>query len=93
MPDLPKPAGIPDNWNEQPSEKRGGKVYINPNNPNDRARVMPGAPDSPPPRQQRPYVIDQNGGYRDLNGDLIPGPNPGRKPEAHIPLDVFRFRR
>ena len=93
MPDLPKPEGIPDDWIEKPSGKRGGKVYINPDKPNDRVRVMPGDASSPHPTQQKPYVVDQNGGYRDANGNPIGGAQPGRTSRAHIPYDVFRFRR
>jgi len=46
---LPKPAGIPDEWIEKPTDEPGGKQYVNPENPNDRVRVMPGNPDSPYP--------------------------------------------
>ena len=90
---LPKPDGIPDNWIERDTDTHGGRAYINPDNPNDRIRVMPGNPNSPYPSQRRPYVIDQNGGYRDVNGNPIPGSAPGRGPRAHIPHELFRFRR
>lgn len=58
MPDLPKPEGIPDYWIEKPTAAPGGKVYINPEDPNDRVRVMPGNPNSEYANQRRPYVID-----------------------------------
>jgi hypothetical protein len=90
---LPKPAGIPDNWVEKPTRIEGGMEYINPSNPNDRVRVMPGDPGSRYVSQRRPYVIDQNGSYRDVNGSPILGPAPARTPEAHIPYERFRFRR
>jgi hypothetical protein len=90
---LPKPAGIPDNWIEKPARKTGGMIYINPDNRNDLVRIMPGDPKSRYPWQRVSYVIDQNGGYRDVNGNLIRSRNPGRTPEAHIPYDRFRFRR
>ena len=90
---LPKPEGIPDNWIEKPTRAPGGREYINPNNPNDRVRVMAGDPNSPYLHQQSPYVIDQNGGYRDVNGNPIAGPTPLRTAEAHIPYNRFRFRR
>jgi hypothetical protein len=93
MPDLPKPEGIPDNWIERPSDKRGGKEYVNPDNPNDRVRVMPADPSSPYRSQRRLYVIDQKGGYRDVNGRTIRGRNPGRTAGAHIPYEDFRFKR
>ena len=54
MSDLPKPAGIPDNWIEKPTDTPGGKEYVNPEDPNDRVRVMPGNPNSPYPNQRRP---------------------------------------
>jgi hypothetical protein len=92
-PQLPKPAGIPDNWIEKPTRIEGGMEYINPSNPNDRVRVMPGDPNSRNVCQRRPYVIDQNGSYRDVNGNSILGPAPGRTPEAHIPYELFRFCR
>jgi hypothetical protein len=93
MPDLPKPEGIPDNWIEKSTDTSGGKEYINPNNPNDRVRVMPGNPISEYRSQQRAYVIDQNGSFRDLNGNPISGAAPGRSPAAHIPYELFKFRR
>jgi hypothetical protein len=93
MPDLSKPEGIPDNWIASTTDKRGGTEYVNPANRNDRVRVMPGDPDSPHPTQRGPYVIDQNGGYRDVNGNIIGGRRPGATAAAHIPYDLFRFRR
>jgi hypothetical protein len=54
---------------------------------------MPGNPNSEYPSQRRPYVVDQNGGFCDANGDPIPGGTPGRMPEAHIPFELFKFRR
>lgn len=67
--------------------------YVNPDDPNDRVRVMPGNPNSQYPHQRRPYVIDQNGSFRDVNGNPIGGPRPGHTPEAHIPYTDFTFRR
>jgi hypothetical protein len=93
MPDLPKPEGIPDNWIEKPTRKLGGMEYINPDNPNDRVRVMPGDPSSPNPSQRQPYVVDQNGGFRDVDGNRISGRKPRVTSAAHIPYDAFRFRR
>ena len=88
-----KPAGIPDNWIEKPSKKGGGTEYVNPDDPNDRVRVMPGDRNSPYPHQREPYVIDQKGGFRDVNGNPIPGPKPRATPEAHIPYKDFQFSR
>ena len=92
-PVLPKPAGIPDNWIERPTRTGDGMEYVNPSNPNDRVRVMPGNPNGRYLNQRRPYVIDQSGWFRDVNGNPILGPAPGRTPEAHIPYERFRFRR
>lgn len=90
---LLRPEGIPADWIEKPTRTVDRREYINPNNPNDRVRVMRGNPNSPYPNQRRAYVIDQNGSYRDVNGIPIRGPAPGRRPEAHIPYELFRFRR
>jgi RHS repeat-associated protein len=84
-----KPSGIPVNWASKSSKKGGGIQYINPENAHDRIRVMPGNPQSSNPAQQRPYVIRQiNGKFTDKNGNLVPA----YSPEAHIPLDEFRFK-
>ncbi|HTT81317.1 MAG TPA: hypothetical protein VMF86_16720 [Stellaceae bacterium] len=90
---LPKPEGIPDNWIQRPTRTGGGMEYVNPRNPNDRVRVMPGNPNSRYANQRRPYVVDQCGGYRDVNGNPVRGRSPGRAPEAHIPYQSFTFRR
>jgi hypothetical protein len=90
---LPRPTGIPDDWIEKPTDTSGGTEYINPDNPKDRVRVMPGNPSSQYPSQQKPYVIDQDGSYRDVNGNPIPGSAPSRTAEAHIPYERFKFRR
>ncbi len=85
---LPKPDGIPDNWIERDTDTHGGREYINPDNPNDRVRVMPGDPHSLYPSQRQPYVIDQHGGYRDVNGNLIPGSGP--RPGGAYPVRALR---
>jgi len=54
---------------------------------------MPGDPASPFESQRKPYVIDQKGGFRDVDGKPIPGDKPGASPEAHIPYDQFQFQR
>jgi len=90
---IERPPGIPDNWVTRPTNKNGGMQYINPDNPNDRVRVMPGNPDSPNPWQQNPYVVDQNGSFLDVNGNAIGGTNPGGSQEAHIPYQNYKFRR
>ncbi|HXP07491.1 MAG TPA: RHS repeat-associated core domain-containing protein, partial [Acidobacteriaceae bacterium] len=84
-----RPGGIPDNWVPQPSKKGGGTTYVDPANPYNRVRQMPGNPSSPNPAQQRPYVKwMKDGQYRDVNGNAVPG----NSEAAHIPADQFRYR-
>jgi RHS repeat-associated protein len=86
-----RPEGIPDNWIERPSNKGGGIIYQDPNNPHNSVRVMPGNPNSPNPAQQKPYVIyKHNGVTYDVNG--LPLPN-SSMPNAHIPYELFNFNR
>lgn len=93
-PALPKPEGIPPNWLEKPTRKGGGMEYINPENPNDRVRVMPGNPNSPHLSQQQPYVKDQTWGrFVDKEGKPIEGEDPGHSPKAHIPYPDYTHRR
>ncbi len=68
--------------------------YINPENPNDRVRVMPGNPNSPHLSQQQPYVKDQTWGrFVDKEGKPIEGEDPGHSPKAHIPYPDYTHRR
>jgi hypothetical protein len=63
--------------------------YINPENPHDHVRVMPGDPDSPHRAQQTPYVKRmKDGSAYDAGGGTV---DP-RSAEAHIPLWNFRFK-
>ena len=52
----PKPDRVPPDWITKPTKKNDGTEYINPENDNDRIRVMQGNPNSPYPEQQVPYV-------------------------------------
>ena len=91
---LERPLGIPRDWRVVLSNKGGGVIYINPNNPNDRIRVMPGIADSPHSNQRRPYVVDQNwGAYVNRDGRPVGGSDPKRHPDVHIPYDVYFFWR
>ncbi len=91
---LERPLGIPRDWRTIMSDKGGGVTYINPNNPNDRIRVMPGDPSSPYPHKQRPYVVDQNwGAFVNRDGQRLSGSRPGHEADAHIPYDVYFFWR
>jgi len=70
---------IPEDWIETDAANGKGKVYTNPNNPNDTIRVMDPTPDYPngywvetSPKTGQP--IDPSTG------------KPGTKPETHVPL-------
>ena len=74
---------IPAHWPEIPSKKGGGVIYVNPDNPHDRIRVMPGNPKSPNPAQRRPYKkVQINGKCYDQDGKQVPCDSE----EAHIPI-------
>jgi hypothetical protein len=84
-----RPGGIPSHWIAKPTRKGGGMRYVNPANPHDQVRVMPGEPNSPHPAQQRPYVKRmKDGAAYDAAGQVV---DP-RSAKAHIPLQDFRFR-
>jgi RHS repeat-associated protein len=78
-----RPPNVPADWVKQPSKKGGGTVYVDPKNPHNRVRVMPGNPNSPNPAQRQPYMkVQVNGQTVDANGNPVPSDSP----EAHIPL-------
>ena len=84
-----KPDGIPKDWIVKPSKKKGGIQYINPNNPHERIRLMPGNPKSKHSSQHKPYIMRQkNGKHLDKNGNIVPR----KGPESHIPLKDFKFK-
>ncbi len=89
-----KPPGIPDGWREEPTKGDGGRQWVNPDNPGDRVRVMPGNPDSPNPSQREPYVRDVRNGnqWLDVNGNRIEGKNGRNSPDTHIPARDYVFR-
>ena len=83
-----RPQGVPSNWIQQSTRGDGGKLYVNPLNPHDRIRSMPGNPFSPNVGQQNPYIVRQlNGKYLDRFGNSIPK----KSLESHIPYDDFTF--
>jgi len=86
---VPTPRGMPtENYVISPSAKGGGFRFVNPNNPNDQIRVMPGNPNSPFPAQQQPYTIQQRSGQAyDSYGNRV---NPS-DPAAHIPSSEFQY--
>ena len=84
-----RPGGTPRHWIAKPTRKGGGIRYINPANPHDQVRVMPGDPNSPHPVQQTPYVKRmKDGAAYDAAGQVVDA----RSAEAHIPLRGFRFK-
>jgi len=71
----------------KPSEKGGGLILVDNNNPHNNIRFMPGNPNSPNPAQQNPYVIfKKNGVAYDVNGNPL---NSASDPSAHIPMNKF----
>ena len=93
---LRRKLGIPDNWVMKPTKKGGGVRFIDPNNPNNNVRVMPGNPESAFANSRQPYVIRyKNGAPVDKNGNAIPsstGANQNRSPDLHVPLTEFKFK-
>jgi hypothetical protein len=84
-----RPGGIPLDWIAKPTKKGAGMRYINPENPHDHVRIMPGEPNSPHPAQQTPYVKRMRDGLAyDAAGRRV---DP-KSAEAHIPLRAFRFK-
>ena len=83
-----RPQGVPSNWIQQSTRGDGGRLYVNPLNPHDRIRSMPGNPFSPNVGQQNPYIVRQlNGKYLDRFGNSVPK----KSLESHIPYDDFTF--
>ncbi|MTK64545.1 MAG: hypothetical protein F8N15_08500 [Methanobacterium sp.] len=79
---------MPDNYVSVPTDKGGGTKYVDPNNPHNYVRDMPGNPNSPNPAQQNLYVVDMRSGTaRDLNGNSV---SP-KTPDAHIPANQYWY--
>jgi RHS repeat-associated protein len=89
-----KPRGIPENWREEPTKGEGGRQWVNPDNPNDRVRSMPGNPNSPHPKSREPYVRDVKNGnqWRDVTGNRIEGSKGRNSPDTHIPTKDYVYR-
>jgi RHS repeat-associated protein len=57
-----RPSIVPDNWIEKDTYKQNGKIYIDPNNPHNRVRVMDDG-----------YMkVQRNGQCLDVNGNEVP---------------------
>ena len=81
-------AGIPENWIVKPSKTGGGIRFIDPENPHNSVRLMPGDPNSPYPNSRMPYVRWlRNGKSLDANGNIVPK----NSPDAHIPINSFQY--
>ena len=82
------PTGVPRNWLEKPSKIGGGRRFIDPANPHNSVRVMPGDSKSPFPNSRNPYVRwIRNGQSLDINGNVVAK----NTPDAHIPLSIFKY--
>lgn len=82
------PEGIPDSWRIRPTKGEGGTWYYDPANKGNAVRVMQGEPASPFLNSQSPYVRWQRNGHSlDINGSIVPK----NTPDAHIPLQDFKF--
>jgi len=83
-----RPEGIPEIYKVKISSDGAGIKYVHPQNDQTYVRVMPGKPHSMNPMQQKPYVVQmKNGLTLDKNGKVV-----NRKsPDAHIPLEEFRY--
>jgi len=85
-----RPQGVPENWRIRGANTPGGVRYYDPSNPGHSVRVMQGNPNSPFPNSQTPYVRWQyHGQPLDVHGNVLPSKF---SPDAHIPLQDFRFR-
>jgi RHS repeat-associated protein len=85
-----RPFGIPEDYIQSPAKKGSGVQYTDPNNNHNYVRVMSGNPNSSNPAQQNPYVKDMRSGRAlDSNGNVVHQDSP----EAHIPVNNYRYRR
>lgn len=83
------PEGVPDSWRIAPADSPGGVWYYDPTNKGNAIRVMQGNRNSPYPTSRSPYVRWQRDGHAlDVHGNKLPS---RRHPDAHIPLQDFRF--
>ncbi len=89
IPTFPRPPGIPENFRIQLSKRGAGIKYVDPENPGNNIRVMPGKPHSPWEHQQKPYVVEYiNGQPIDAAGNMVLD----SAPEAHVPLEKYTYK-
>ena len=81
--------GVGEGWRIDGTRSAGGTRYYDPTNSGNSVRVMQGNPSSPNPTSLSPYVRWQQDGHAlDAFENKLPTP---KHPDAHIPLDDFRF--
>lgn len=86
-----KGVTAPRGWIIKASDKGGGIKFVDPKNPHNNIRQMPGNPNSPNAAQQNPYVIfKKNGVPYDVNGNPLKS---ATDPAAHIPLNHFDINK
>lgn len=82
-----RPSSIPDNFTTKFADGCG-ICYVDPANPHEYIRLMPGNPHSPNPAQQQTYIVHmRNGSALTKDGILISK----KKIEAHIPPDEYKY--
>jgi hypothetical protein len=80
---------VPKDWKRIPSDKGTGYKYGNPGREKyDDVRVQKGNPNSSNSAQRKDYIKwKKDGKYLDKNGNEVSG----NSPEAHIPIEEFKF--
>jgi len=69
-----RPSLVPGDWISKPTTKDNGTIYIDPNNPHNRVRVMDDG-----------YMkVQKDGQCLDVNGNQVPS----NSPDAHKPVDA-----
>jgi len=86
-----KNKGLPDSWGVKVSKAKKsdqGLVYTHPDSPTTQIRILPGNPNSPHVKSQKPYVrIEKDGRPLNKTGSFADK----KSEDAHIPLDEFNF--
>ena len=86
---FPRPAGIPKDFRTKLSNKGAGIKYVHPENHQTYIRVMPGKPHAKHLHQQKPYIIYMKDGKTlDKIGRVVAAD----APEAHIPINEFKYK-
>jgi len=84
-----RPKGVQKDWVKERSNKKDGYKYIDPKSKRSTdVRVQKGKPNVSNPAQQKDYVKwKKDGKWMDKDGNVVAGDSP----EAHIPLEDFKF--